>query len=217
MRIVAIVPVKNPLIAKMRLSKIFSQHLREKLTLVMLKDIIIAINSCKLINYTVIVTPNERINAIIECGKNVFLIKDEGKGQINAVMKGLSFAKNFLQADIAVILVADAPLIKPWDLYEIIRRGYKWNSVVLSPSDDGGTNVILQNPPKNMPLRYGKDSFRKHLSECRKRKLKCLVYSSESTSLDIDSPSDLEKLKQLGKGTYTYSFIGEFYERRVLY
>ena len=212
MRIAAIIPVKNPSTAKLRLSKILTQDLREKLTLEMLKDIIVSITSCKLINYIVIVTPGKKASIVKEYGKNIFLIRDEGKGQINAVMKGIDFAQKTLQANIVVILVADAPLIGPWDLYEIVRKGYVWNSVVLAPSDDGGTNVILQNPPKNIPLRYGRSSFKKHLSECERRKLKCLIYSSESTSLDIDVPSDLERLKHLGKGTYTYSFIREVFK-----
>jgi len=213
MRIAAIVPVKNPSTAKLRLSKVLTQSSREKLTIEMLKDIVVSITSCKLINYVVIVTSGEeRVSMVKEYGKNIFLIRDEGRGQIDAVMKGISFAQEILQADMVVILVADAPLIRPWDLYEIVRKGQVWSSVVLVPSDDGGTNVILQNPPKNIPLRYGKDSFQKHLDECEIRKLKCLIYSSESTSLDIDIPNDIERLKQLGKGTYAYSFVHEVFK-----
>ena len=207
MKIAAIIPVKNPSTAKLRLSKVLTQNLREKLTLEMLKDITISITSCKLIDYVIVVSPGERAGIAKEYGKNIFLIKDEGKGQVNAVTKGIDFARKVLKVDAVIILVADAPLIKPWDLYEIVRKGCLWNSVILAPSDDGGTNVILQIPPENLPLKYGKNSFQKHLNECKRRKLKCLVYSSESTSLDIDVPSDLEKLKLLGKGTYTYRFI----------
>ena len=213
MRIAAIVPVKNPTTAKLRLSKILTQSSREKLTIEMLKDIIVSITSCKLINYIVIVTfGEEKVSIVKEYGKNIFLIRDKGKGQIDAVMKGICFAQETLQADIVVLLVADAPLIRPWDLYEITRKGQIWGSVVLAPSDDGGTNVILQNPPKNIPLRYGENSFQKHLDECKIRKLKCLIYSSESTSLDIDIPKDLERLKQLGKGTYTHLFVCEVFK-----
>ncbi len=213
MKVSAIIPVKNPSTSKMRLSSFLSSFERERLTLEMLKDIIYALSSCKLVSNIVIVSPGDEIKRA-DYVKNVFFVKDKGEGQIKAVRKGLRYATDVLNSEAVIVIVADAPLVKPSEICKIVKLGSMWRTVVLVPSSDGGTNIIFQHPPNIIPLRYGRNSFRKHLEEAVKRKLNVIVYSSSTTSLDVDVLEDLKQVLTLGGETFTYKFVSEVFRNK---
>jgi 2-phospho-L-lactate guanylyltransferase len=64
--------------------------------------------------------------------------------------------------------------------------------VILVPNrDDLGTNAIVLSPPDCLPLRFGYDSFNRHLRLAAERHLTVEVRRLPRLALDIDEPEDL--------------------------
>jgi 2-phospho-L-lactate guanylyltransferase len=64
--------------------------------------------------------------------------------------------------------------------------------VVLVPNrDDLGTNAIVLSPPDCLPLRFGYDSFQRHLRLAAERHLAVEIRRLPRVALDIDEPEDL--------------------------
>jgi 2-phospho-L-lactate guanylyltransferase (CobY/MobA/RfbA family) len=70
---------------------------------------------------------------------------------------------------------------------------------LLVPSHDRmGTNALLLSPHDVIRLRFGYDSFCRHLSEVAAKGLPLRVLENERIALDIDEPEDLERLLSAG-------------------
>jgi 2-phospho-L-lactate guanylyltransferase (CobY/MobA/RfbA family) len=65
-------------------------------------------------------------------------------------------------------------------------------------------------PPDLFPSRFGPNSLGLHKQEAARVGVVCLVVNNERVALDIDEPSDLKLLLQLGAGTKTHSTIESF-------
>lgn len=91
-----------------------------------------------------------------------------------------------------LVIHADLPAIEANDLMaaaELLDNG-----TVLSPSHDGGTSLIggIGGP---FPFRYGPGSFQRHFAAVQGR---AAVLVRSGLALDLDQPSDLAALLELG-------------------
>lgn len=191
MNVVAIIPVKEFKKSKTRLSKLFTANLRVKLVKEMLKNVLFALIPSVEIKNIIVVTPNKQIAFIRDLDRRIRILHDNGAGQIPALEKAISYALKLFKPDAILIAVADMPLIRPWDVYIMLEMAREHQTVVLAPSYDGGTNVMIQNPPQIIGLKYGPKSFLKHLEEAYHRKIKVRMYFSETSSIDLDAPEDV--------------------------
>ena len=194
MEIVAIVPVKEFSKAKTRLAKVLSREARIELSKAMLKDVILALASNCEVKQIIITTPNKDMNEITALSSKIKVLHDNGVGQLPALRKSLNYVLNMFNPNAILITVADLPSIKPWDISHVIHLAQTYNSVVLAPSADGGTNIMIQHPPAIINLKYGPMSFRKHVEEARKKKIFVKTYLSETTLIDLDTPEDLKQV-----------------------
>jgi 2-phospho-L-lactate guanylyltransferase len=109
--------------------------------------------------------------------------------------QAVSFAvRTCVQRRIATMLTlpGDVPLLTPADVEAIIVPPQPPVPVVLVPNrDDLGTNAIVLSPPDCLPLRFGYDSFQRHLRLAAERHLKVVVRRLRRVALDIDEPEDL--------------------------
>jgi 2-phospho-L-lactate guanylyltransferase len=89
-------------------------------------------------------------------------------------------------------LPGDVPLLTPADVAAIIAPPQSPVPVVLVPNrDDLGTNAIVLTPPDCLPLRFGYDSFQRHLRLAAERHLAVEVRRLPRVAVDIDEPEDL--------------------------
>ena len=109
-------------------------------------------------------------------------------------------------ADLVLVLPADIPLVTAKDINQLIRLTHN-DSVVISPSSNGGTNALLQAPPKMLPLCFGPDSFEKHVENGLAKGIQFKIYVSSGIMLDIDSDKDLKQLIEVGEGTSSHRFL----------
>ena len=198
MVVYAIVPVKRLGASKRRLSQSLSPLERRALTTAMLEDVLTALK------HSVI----EKVLVVSNDPKVRFIAQKFGADFFSPIRRGLNFAveeafawcmKN--KASSVLVLPADIPLITPGDINNIIELGNKQNQVVLVPSRDFGTNAFYQCPPHLIPAFFGPESFYKHIQEALKKGICVKFYYSLGTGLDIDSPEDLQLLKNVLNNT----------------
>ena len=60
-----------------------------------------------------------------------------------------------------------------------------------------GTNLLYINPEGLISFCYGSGSFNKHLELAKKSGARINIIASNSLGLDLDTPEDLELLKEL--------------------
>lgn len=206
MNIIAILPYKGMAKSKSRLSEVLPDDKRIQLSIAMLTDILNALSSSNYIHKVILVTPDTNVIEKFEGNKKVKAIIDHGKGQIEAVNKGVESLKDE-KVDVMIYCVADTPLIRAKNFDEIISLVDKERTVILSPSIDGGTNILLEYPPKLINLKYGPSSFIKHVYEAKRKGLNVKFYTAIETIIDIDTIEDLMLLSSLCKNGSTYEIL----------
>lgn len=196
----AIVPFKGLRIAKSRLSPTLSDRARMEIALAMLLDVVEACLSSATISRTIVVTPDPRVAGLLS-GMEIEVLADRGVGQTAAVE--LALRKLWKAGDppsAVALLVADIPLISGRNLDEAASLAGSEGTVVLTPSSDGGTNILVQRPPGVLRLSYGPGSFRRHLEDALRLGLRVRVYRAAEAEIDIDKPEDLELVAAFSKG-----------------
>ncbi|MCS7112159.1 MAG: 2-phospho-L-lactate guanylyltransferase [Ignisphaera sp.] len=195
--IVAIVPVKDISKAKSRL-RCIDTHTRIEIVKAMLRDVLHAYTSSRYVDRTVLVTPSLSID-VVEVVKsfNVDVVQDDGSGQIEAYNRALKTVSDSHRFDAVFFGVADTPFISGTDVDVIAEFFEKGFDVVLTPSIDGGTNMMLQRYPLMVELMHGRNSFQKHLVRAIQKTTRVYIYSSLTTAIDIDTIDDIMMARQL--------------------
>ena len=112
------------------------------------------------------------------------------------------------KAEQVLVLPADVPLVTSKDIDTLVNLAVN-NSMVISPSRNGGTNALLQMPPEVVSLCFGPDSFKRHLSKAHVRHVHTKIYVSSTIMLDIDSETDLEQLLRADHQTASNRFLSQ--------
>ena len=204
MSVFAVVPVKTLQKSKTRLSIVLDPQERNILTLTMLEDVLRAITSsieCQ----TVLISSDPRVQGLANNFRVAYL--PERKQGLNQAIKQATEWCIQNNAESVLVLPADIPLITPEDINQIVKLGSESSSLVISPSQNGGTNALLQKPPNLIPTCFGPHSFAKHLNEAIARGIMAKVYRSQRLTMDIDSPEDLEDFLKIENQTASRQFL----------
>ena len=189
MSVFAIVPIKGLCASKRRLSSFFSIQDRRLLIETMLIDVLTALKSSK-IQQIVIVSSDPAIQAIAD-KSDVFFFSPSHNGLNPAIEEATAWCMQN-HASSVLVVPADIPFLRSEDVNRIVQLGTVKNPiVVLSPSNNGGTNALFQNPPNLVLPNFGHGSFAKHCNQARTKGVCIKVYFSSAIALDIDSFFDL--------------------------
>jgi len=195
----AVVPVKSLDASKRRLSSVLTPKGRREITLVMLEDVLAAIKSST-VKQILVVGSDFEVREVAEKFGAAYA-NDGGRGLNSAVTRSIDWC---IQegGDSVLVLPADIPLLRPVDVNRIIDLGnHGESSVVLSPSNSGGTNALYQKPPHLIHSRFGPKSFDKHIKQTQRKGISLKLYYSSSVAFDIDSEQDLKRLLVTESGT----------------
>jgi 2-phospho-L-lactate guanylyltransferase len=91
-----------------------------------------------------------------------------------------------------MVLHADLPLATAAELTRMRDAAPPARSATLVESRDGGTNVMLMRPAGAYPLHYGPRSFALHVAAARAAGMEVHAVESETLSLDLDTPEDVD-------------------------
>jgi 2-phospho-L-lactate guanylyltransferase len=204
MLVFAVIPVKTLLKSKTRLSIILSPKERQALTIFMLKDVLRAVK-CSMVCQTVVISSDPTVE---ELAKNfgVTHLAEKKQGLNQAIEQATEWCIQN-NADSVLVLPADIPLIIQEDVNQMVKLGSERTSIVISRSQNGGTNALLQKPPNLIHPCFGPDSFSKHKTKALHKGIPTKVYTSKRVATDIDSPKDLEKLLKIKTQTVTHKLL----------
>ena len=196
----AVIPVKQISQAKQRLSKILSSEERRDFFSAMLEDVLSMM--VKIDFFEKIILATNCPHAISIAGRHGITHFETGPDD------GLNQAagetvNHLLENGIRdmFLIPADIPLITEEEINSVLKAHPSAPSLTIIPSGDKlGSNCILLSPPSRMPLKFGPDSYFRHLEIAKSNGLKINPMELPGFGLDIDEPKDLfQLLKAEGK------------------
>jgi 2-phospho-L-lactate guanylyltransferase len=187
----AVIPAKSFTGAKQRLTTFLQPDERRLLAQAMLTDTLTACSQATALQGFGVVTCDRRVaDVAVALGADV-LWEPQAGGHSQAVTFAVQTCQ---QRGLSTMLTipGDVPCITAADVDAIVAPPRPPVSVVLVPNrDDLGTNAIVLSPPDCLPLRFGYDSFQRHLRLAVERHLGVEIRRLPRVALDIDEPEDL--------------------------
>jgi 2-phospho-L-lactate guanylyltransferase len=186
-----LIPVKNLVNAKQRLSLVLDQPERTLLAQSMLLDVVTAVADS---NTEVSLVTNDPYTLELAQQFHFEVIQETSNpGETGAIEIATLVCEN-RGIESTIVIPADIPLIQSDELDQVIAAAPEEGTVIVPASDGRGTNAILRNPAGLFPLRFGNDSFKPHHAAACATGKPCIVLSFFGIGLDIDNPSDLISL-----------------------
>ena len=208
MAVYAVVPVKQLDASKRRLSSVLTPKDRRQLTLAMLEDVLAAIKEST-VQETVVVGSDVSVRELA-AKLGAGYTNEETRGLNSAIAHSIEWCMQE-GAESVLVLPADIPLLSSADVDKIVELGNcEEQTVVLSPSYDGGTNALFQSPPNLIRVCFGPRSFAKHIKEAHSKGVCVKLHYSTNVATDIDSVEDLGKLLKTESNTACRRVLDQF-------
>jgi 2-phospho-L-lactate guanylyltransferase len=198
MAVFAVVPVKGLRASKRRLSTVLSPQERRLLTLAMLEDVLKTVKS-SVVHEIVVVSNDSNVRQVAHKFGASYL--SASRMGLNSTIEEATTWCMRNHSDSVLILPADISLVSPKDIDRIVELGSDGTTLVISPSRNGGTNALFQNPPNLIRSRFGPNSFIKHVRDAHSKGIRVRFYYSVGIATDIDSAEDLKKLLEIENTT----------------
>ena len=207
----AVIPVKEFIGAKHRLSSLLSPQERRCLAETMLTDVFDAVIRCRCLADVVIVTLDPHATAF---GKKVGArIVTEGArdGHTGSVNAGRRLLAGEGRGGM-ITMPGDIPAVRASEIDAVLSAHLAAPSFTISPAhDDLGSNAVACSPPESVPLRFGDNSYFPHLEAARLQGIEPTVVRQPGMAVDIDYPVDLALFLRLPQsaGTRTRTLLEE--------
>ena len=187
-----LVPVKNQEYAKQRLSSILAPWERELLAEAMLKDVFTILGTWPERPPVSVVTNDARACELARHFSFEIIQDAANHGESEAISLATAVCEE--QRTGSLVLPGDIPLLRVSEVEQVLAAAPS-EGTVLVPSDDGqGSNAVLRRPAGLFPLRFGGESFTRHLQRARATGKPCVTLELPGIALDVDTPQDLSKL-----------------------
>jgi 2-phospho-L-lactate/phosphoenolpyruvate guanylyltransferase len=204
-----LVPVKNLAHAKQRLAAVLDQTARTELAKTMLLDVLGTLADWNRCPEVAVVTSDPFAFKLARQFQFQIIPDDANRSETDAI----EMATAHCQArgvDSTLVIPGDIPLIQVSELEKILDAAPEQGSVLVPATDGRGTNAAWRRPAGLFPLRFGNDSFKPHLASARATGKPCIVISLGGIALDVDSPSDLQRLIESSGETRTQQLVREW-------
>ncbi len=124
------------------------------------------------------------------------LLEPREEGQNKAAERGIERARE-RGAGAVLLLSSDLPLVTQQAVSQLLEAAAKIRApvVVAVPAiGRGGTNALYLQPADVVGMHFGDDSLAKFKEDAQSRGVPFVVHHSDAIALDLDEPSDLERL-----------------------
>jgi len=187
-----LVPVKNLVDAKQRLSSILSSEERFVLAQTMCEDVLQALAHWQSRPAVAVVT-SDSFARELAARFNFEVIADDNSGETNAIEMATAVCLE-RGATSTLVVPADIPLIESSELQKIVDSAPPRGAVLAPDAAGRGTNAAWRAPGNLFPLRFGNDSFLPHLAAAKATGLPWVVLKLPGIARDVDRPEDLREL-----------------------
>lgn len=194
MSVFAVVPVKDLIGTKSRLSPVVNPAGRAGLTLYMMCRVVEALREAGVAGVGV-VSPDPIVLDFAR-ERDAVPVLQQSRGLNPALDEGRAWAME-RGAEALLVLPADLPLLVAADVRAVIEEAGTRPGVTISPdANRSGTNALLLRPPDAIPFLFGVGSFKAHCEAVRERGIELRVWENQHLGFDVDTTGDLEKLPE---------------------
>ena len=187
-----LVPVKNLVDAKQRLSSILSPEERFALAKTMCEDVLQALARWQKRPAVAVVT-NDSFARALAARFDFEVIADDNSGETNAIEVATAVCIERGAAS-TLVVPADIPLIDGSELQQIVDSAPPLGALLAPDAAGRGTNAAWRTPGDLFPLRFGNDSFLPHQAAAKATGLPCVVLKLPGIARDVDRPEDLREI-----------------------
>lgn len=215
----ALLPLKDFVDAKQRLSGVLAPHERRRLFQAMVEDVLTVLSQHPAIDQTLIISDDPSAGLLAERYGVEHLEEStlQAKGLNGVIEAGTAYLAG-RGIDSVMVVHGDLPLISTEELQQLIDSHERVLdsharlldseecAVTIAPDNHGtGSNVLLCTPPQVISFYYGENSFQKHGAEATRRGVTLNVETLPGLACDIDNPADLNELLETHQ-TLKHSF-----------
>lgn len=205
----ALVPAKALDQAKGRLAEILSEHERRSLSLVMLADVLRALNAAPGIERTFVVSPDQDILRDAERHGADPISQPASLSGINEALKHAWRVIALEEPTALFVLLADVPAVTPDEIEALLAALPRDLGAVIAPSRAEGTSALAIRPPDAIDFRFGPNSAAQHEQEASARGVPLTTVRIESLLYDVDEPEDLNYHISHPTDTATHRLLAE--------
>lgn len=209
----ALLPLKDLVQAKSRLSGVLASHERRALAQAMVEDVLAALAGSACLEGTLLVSDDPGAELLAHrYGIDLLPEASLGVSGLNAVLDAACEWLAARGADVIAIVHGDLPLLTAAELDQLLAAQSAGGAdVVIAPDRrDDGTNVMIFSPRRRPAFHYGVGSCRAHQRAAADAGLGCRLLRLPGAGLDVDAPADLLDLRRrlgAGGGSHTGAFL----------
>ena len=207
---VILVPVKNLSSAKQRLAAVLDQLARTELAQAMLHDVLTALHDWTNRPQVAVVSSDPYAVRLAREYEFDVIPDPENPGETGAIEMATRVCVE-RGAESTLVIPADIPLIRLWELEEILQKAPAEGSVLVPAADGRGTNAAFRRPANLFPLRFGNDSFKPHLAAAQATGKTCVVLELPRIAVDVDNPEDLRELVESSGETRSQRLARQYF------
>jgi 2-phospho-L-lactate/phosphoenolpyruvate guanylyltransferase len=149
-------------------------------------------------DHVLAVTGSEEVAEMAAAWGASVLLEPREEGQNPAAERGIARARA-AGAGAVLLLSSDLPLVTPNAVRNLLQAASRLKPpvVVAVPAiGRGGTNALYLRPVDAIGMHFGDESLAKFQEDAEARGVRFVVHRSEAMALDLDEPSDLERLSR---------------------
>ncbi len=192
----AIVPLKDFVNAKQRLSGVLTAHQRRLLFQAMVEDVLTVLSQTAGVSDILIVS-DDPVAAMLAQKYGAQVMAEDGinsRGLNGAVGCAARMLEQQGVSDV-MIIHGDLPLLTTAEI-EILLRQHQTPApeqrfTIVPDRERLGSNCMLCSPPLLIPFQYGYNSFEKHCAAAKQKLVQPQVLELPGLALDVDYPEDL--------------------------
>ncbi|ARN75341.1 5-amino-6-(D-ribitylamino)uracil--L-tyrosine 4-hydroxyphenyl transferase CofH [Oceanicoccus sagamiensis] len=216
----ALLPLKDFVNAKQRLSGVLAAHERRHLFHTMVEDVLDILANHPMIDNTVIVSDDPSAELLadryqLSCwAESSLALAPDVKG-LTAVVDAAAAKLAEQGVDSMLVVHGDLPLLDAADIQRLleVHQEQVLPGITIAPDAvKDGSNCVVATPPNAIQFQYGKGSFEKHMAAAAEEKVSAAMVALPSAAMDIDNPSDLQGLltiEQVGIAKHTLTYLQE--------
>ncbi|WP_101757413.1 5-amino-6-(D-ribitylamino)uracil--L-tyrosine 4-hydroxyphenyl transferase CofH [Oceanicoccus sp. KOV_DT_Chl] len=215
----ALLPLKDFVNAKQRLSGVLAAHERRHLFHTMVEDVLDVLSVHPAIDHVVIVSDDPSAELLAEhygvsCWDESSLLAsaDNTKG-LSAVTDAAAGKIQQQGVDSLLVIHGDLPLINATEIQQLIDQHQASLSPCMTIAPDTvkeGSNCLIVSPPAALNFQYGAYSFQKHCEQAQQKKMAVNILTLTGAAADIDNPEDLILLcQETDKTKHTLRYLQE--------
>ncbi|HXQ39587.1 MAG TPA: 2-phospho-L-lactate guanylyltransferase [Anaerolineales bacterium] len=193
----AIVPVKPLRRGKSRLAGILSEEERADLNRTMLQHTLETLTTLKEVEEVLVISRDPQVLTIAR-NYGARTVREDGQPDLNTALNRATVIAQVYATRGVLVLPADLPLISREDARVLVERTSDPPVVVIAPDrHQKGTNALLMAPAGLIEYQFGENSFQRHCNLVKKAGARLEIVNLPSLGLDLDSPEDLEIVRNL--------------------